>query len=167
MTPLQKSLLWREWAKAREHLIKRGMSPTTADSRRGALVRQVLGYPLSMADWPRWKNREVDKVLAAYRGVYDGGNLDAQMHAEEQPERRQGRRLAECINLARELWPLPDDPDAEIMRMRKLSFISKRFCGRPIDDCDEVQLAKVLGALRAQEKRQRAKTEKPDGENPF
>lgn len=170
MNIAQRSLLWREWAKARAHLIARGMSATTADARRGALVKQALGYTLSMADWQRWKNREVDKVLAAYRGVYDGGNLHEQLRAQDQPAERQASKLAQCINLAEELWPEFLGNDPQFIRMRKLSMISKRVCGRPIDDCDDVQLSKVLGILRAQKKRELDRisehTEKAD-KNPF
>lgn len=153
MTAKQKYLFWREWNQAKRWYMEHGELPGEAEARRPRLIREALGYDKSMTVWRTWKNAELDKVLAKFRAVYDGGNLDAQLAAEEQPEARRRQRLAEAINLAREVWPQPPGADAAYEVMRKLSHLAKRRCHIPIDDCDEGQLVTIIIELTQQQRR--------------
>jgi len=158
MNLAQKSLLWREWSKVSAWYLAHGKTKADLDGLRHALVRQACGSDLSMANWKRWTNNNVDHVLAKFRAVYDGGNLDAQLAANDQPERRLGKMEAQARNLVREVYPAQTGEDADFKWKNMLNGISRR-----INRCDfaeittEKQMMNVVGALRVQLRRNEEK----------
>ena len=97
MTEAQTRLYWREWALARDWFRAHGRSPSQADEQRYVLHHRALGRGCSSKDL---KNAELDKVLAAFRAIHDGANLNAQLAAEDQPAMRRQALLANVRDLA-------------------------------------------------------------------
>lgn len=87
MTPKQTQLYWREWAAVRR------MNP---DADRKALHLQALGVEKSSK---QFDNRDLDKVLAVFRGISDPGNLGAQLRAQEGSRARLEHRLSEMMQM--------------------------------------------------------------------
>jgi hypothetical protein len=148
MTLSQKSLIWREWAKASAWLLAHGVAKDQLEAKRHQLIAQANGSGLSMADWKRWTNSQVDKVLAKFRAVYDGGNLDAQIKAQEQPEERRRALINRCHLAAQAcITKGGDEGYNNDMAQRYLDGTAKKICGVYFRDLDDGQLAKVMGAL--------------------
>ena len=160
MTPAQKYLFWREWNLAKKWLMAHGTTPADAEKKRVRLIIDALGYGKSMTDWKRWTNAELDKCLAKFRTIHDGGNLDAQLDAEEQPGKRLGKMEAEVWNLVREVYPPVAGEDSDFKWKNMLNGISRR-----INHCafaeikTEKQMGTVRQALRAQLARNEARVE--------
>jgi hypothetical protein len=167
MNSAQTQKYFWEWGQARAWYVAHGKTKVEADAMRHELHKKALGADKSTK---AFTNGDLDKVMAAFRAIHDGGNLNAQMDAEDQPERRRGKIEARAWILAREIWPLPLDRDAEYARRNKLFFLALRICKTPFEKCSDVQLSKVVGALEAQKRRELAKNvervEVAD-ENPF
>jgi hypothetical protein len=128
MTPKQTSLYWREWAAARRALIAAGYDAAEADAERDHITARVLGKRVSSK---RLSNVQLDQILAAYRDVSRGGDLAAQIRADQQPRDRilwslrnnQLPRIAEQLpadtqvderylqRIARQALQLDHDPD--------------------------------------------------------
>jgi hypothetical protein len=167
MNATQTAKYFWEWGQARAWYV--AAWENEGGSRRDAsrAAQKALGADKSTKVFT---NGDLDKVLASFRAIHDGGNLNAQMDAEDQPERRRGKIEARAWILAREIWPLPLDPDPEYARRNKLFFLARRICKTPFERCTDVQLSKVVGALEAQRRRELAKNvervETAD-ENPF
>ncbi|MBP8256054.1 MAG: DUF1018 domain-containing protein [Opitutaceae bacterium] len=85
MTPAQKNKYWWEWGKVRGHLLAKGLSAAAAASERHALHVRALGQDKSSA---QLTNAEFDRVIAAFRAVWDDANFGAQMRQQEQPDGR-------------------------------------------------------------------------------
>jgi hypothetical protein len=100
MTAAQNAKYWWEWARAREHFLGRGLSHAAADAKRHDLHRKALGHDKSSKSFT---NADLDAVLAAFRAVWDGGNLDAQLRQIEQPELRKSRVITRLDVLSRHL----------------------------------------------------------------
>ena len=158
MTQSQYRLYWREWQACRAWLIAHGRDPKQADAQRGKLTAEALGYELSMTNWPRWKNLELDKVLAKFRSVYDGGNLHAQMRAEDQPDERKEALRSRCFK-AVSGWVGPDDAARE----RYLDGTSRKILRTDFPHLDERGLQKLCGIVERSAARKHAK----ENANPF
>lgn len=153
MTLNQKYLFWREWNLAKKWLMEHGTTPADAEKKRVRLICDALGYGKSMADWKRWTNAELDKCLAKFRAIHDGGNLNAQLDAEEQPEKRAGKAEAELRNLLAEIYPDRVDEDTEFKRRNILNAMVRKVCFKPIDECSAAEIQKVIGIFRVQQQR--------------
>lgn len=148
MNAAQRSLIWREWAKASAWLLAHGVAKDQLEAKRHQLIAQANGSDLSMANWPRWTNSQVDKVLAKFRAVYDGGNLDAQIKAQEQPEERRRSLVNRCWQAALGcITKGTDEGHTNDIAQRYLDGTAKKICGVYFRDLDDTQLAKVMGAL--------------------
>lgn len=91
MTPKQTQLYWREWSKAKKALEsamdpsgKTRLSAIEAEQRRHEIALEACGKQ-STKDFT---NKDLDKVLAAFRALSDPANLNAQLAQQEMPRRR-------------------------------------------------------------------------------
>lgn len=168
MNEAQYRLYWREWKKVRTWLIQHGRTPAEADEMRGTLTEKKLGYKKSMSNWGTWTNAEVDKVLAAFRAISDGGNIDAQMAAEEQPAARKMRLQSAVFEVAEKIWPMQGAVDPLYQRERKVNFVCLRVCKMRWDSLSDVQLARILGVLKRQlERIQERETERVEAADKY
>jgi hypothetical protein len=146
MNAAQKSLYFREWGMARRWYIAHGLDPQQADAKRHALHRQALGRDKSSKDF---NNGDLDAVLAAFRAVYDGGNLDAQLRSMAQAEERKATAMQLCLDACGELHQLGYamlNTD-EARRFYANSVIRKVTFKAP-EACTDVDLNRALGVLR-------------------
>lgn len=91
MTTAQTAKYFFEWGRARDFFRGRGMPHAEADAQRHRLHVKALGRAKSSKDFT---NADLDKVIAAFRAVWDGGNLDAQLAQIEMPEKRAAAAVA-------------------------------------------------------------------------
>ena len=98
-------------------------------------------------------NRQLDKVLGAFRAVSRPDDLNAQLRADDQPRRRAWFRVKEQAGKAG-------------VDKVYLSGVAQQMFGKVIDDCDEVELVKIAVALRYHNNRQEAAKEEA-GEEPI
>ena len=96
MNPAQQSLYFREWGKARTALA--GLGRPHDDAVRKQIQREALGGLAKSSKL--LTNGELTQVLAKFRAWSQPGNLNAQMHAEEEPEQRIAAYLASIESLA-------------------------------------------------------------------
>ena len=160
MTPAQSSLYFAEWAKVRQHYRAKGIDSKQADNKRHELHRRALGLDKSSKDFT---NADLDKVLAAFRAVSDGGNLDAQLRQLEQPAYRRQRMIARCRHAARSFIQGRDPADQDRKVTAYLDGTADRMFGVPFDRLDQdqpgdAQLRKVMGALERSARVRKAKT---------
>ena len=147
MTAAQTKLYWREWAKARRTLISHGYDASEVNDQRRELTVQALGARVGTTVSSKdLTNRQLDKVLGAFRAVSRPADLNAQLNAQEQPRKRAWFRLRQQAGNAGVDKPY-------------LVSISMHMFGKHIDDCDEQELVKITVALRYHNNRQEAKKE--------
>lgn len=165
MNASQTNLYFGEWAKVRQHYRAKGIDPKQADNKRHELHRRALGFDKSSKDFT---NSDLDKVLAAFRAIYDGGNLEAQLRQLGQPEFRRRMLIKRC-HVAAGSFIEGRDPEhhAELVR-RYLDGTADRMFGVPFERLDQdqpgdAQLRKVMGALERTARVRRAKKDP----NPF
>lgn len=160
MNAAQTNLYFFEWGRVRKHFLARGIDPKQADAKRHELHRRALGLDKSSKDFT---NAELDKVIAVFRAVYDGGNLDAQLAQLEQPENRRLRMIQRC-RAAAGSFIKPE------LITAYLDGTADRMFGVPFAHLDHgqpgnAQLGKVMGAL---ERTARVRREKAKADNePF
>ncbi len=153
MTPAQTRLLRfaeSQWRKARKDA---GRTATDAD--RHALYAKALGRDKSSK---HFTNADLTKVLAALRAVYDPANFDAQMQAQNDPERR-------VEDLRNRTWDaicvIVQQPRGynTLFDQRRvyLEGMSQRMFGAYFDKLTELQLGKLMGSAEAQARRIEAK----------
>lgn len=159
MNSAQTSLYFREWSLARKHFLSKGLDPKQADNKRHELHRRALGRDKSSKDFT---NADLDKVLAAFRAVYDGGNLDAQLAALEQPENRRLAMVRRCEAAARSF--ITGATEEEVGRGVRvyLDGTAERMFGVAFVHLDHgqqgnAQLAKVMGVLERTARVRKAK----------
>ena len=97
MNAAQQSLYFREWGKTRTALA--GLGRPCDDTVRKALQREALGGAVKSSKV--LTNGELTKVLAKFKTWSEPNNLNAQMHAEEEPSQRIADYLASIELLAR------------------------------------------------------------------
>jgi len=145
MTAAQTKLYWREWAKARRTLISHGYDTSEVNDQRRELTIQALGAPVGTTVSSKdLTNRQLDKVLGAFRAVSRPADLNAQINAEYQPRGRAWFRLRQEAGKASVDKPY-------------LVSIAKHMFSKHVDDCDEHELVKITVALRYHNNRQESK----------
>jgi hypothetical protein len=160
MTSAQTNLYFFEWGRARAHYLAKGFDAKQADSKRHELHRRALGRDKSSKDF---SNPDLDKVIAAFRAVYDGGNLDAQLAQLDQPENRRQRMIERAEKAVASFVGGGDDAVR-----RYLDGTAERMLGVPFARLDQgqdgnAQLAKVMGAVGRTARVRKAKS----NANPF
>ena len=174
MNAAQQALYFREWGKVRAHYIARGIDPKQADHKRHELHVQALGCDKSSKSFT---NADLDKVLAKFRAVYDGGNLDAQLAAIDMPEKRRTAMERRIFSAGAKFISGDDHHQREWRTIAYTQGICRKL-GFPADwpMRDERQLAQVMGIIerRAQQGARKAAEEAKaavanydEDENPF
>lgn len=165
MNAAQTHLYFFEWGRVRKHYLAKGLDPKQADNKRHELHKRALAHDKSSKDFT---NAELDKVIAVFRAVYDGGNLDAQLAALDQPENRRAAMIKRCQAAARSFIEGKDDAAKERNLVAYLDGTADRMFGVAFVHLDQGQegngqLAKVMGAL---ERTARVRKDKAKA-NPF
>jgi hypothetical protein len=143
---------WWEWSRAREFYLGRGLTHEAADAKRHELHRKALGRDKSSKSF---SNADLDKVIAAFRAVWDGGNLDAQLRQIEQPEQRLRELHARIARLAEACGV--DGGDEGLA-----AYLKNFLKGRSFAGLGERELQQVAGILE-----RRAKQLAPTEDRPF
>jgi hypothetical protein len=147
MTPAaHRRYLW-EWGQARKWFRAHGLDPQQAEAKRHALHAQALGRDKSSKDLT---NGELTMVLAAFRAIYDGGNLSAQLDAEDDPERRVDHLRANARAIAAECVSHEGSEGAY------LDGLSRRIGGASFENLDERKLQILVGILIRRKKQLQA-----------
>lgn len=149
MNGAQARKYWWEWGRARAFYLGRGLTHGAADQKRHDLHRKALGSDKSSKCFT---NVDLDKVIAAFRAVWDGGNLDAQMRQLDQPEQRLRDLHARIARLA-DACGIEGGDDALATYLR--NFIK----GRSWADLTERDLQQVTGILGRRAKQLAEKSE--------
>jgi len=165
MTPAQTNFYFFEWGRVRKHYRAKGIDPKQADAKRHDLHRKALGSDKSSKDF---NNSDLDRVIAAFRAVYDGGNLAAQLAQFDQPENRRQALIQRCWKAVRSFIQGRDQAHTDALCQRYLDGTSDRMFGVPFvrlyhGQEGNPQLAKVMGALERTARVRKAKAT----ENPF
>lgn len=143
MTAKQKKLYWGEWGAARRALIRAHYEPKEADARRLEIHAEVLGIQefdptdpghRSAVSSKGMTNAVFDQVLAAFRALSDGGNLNAQIKADNQPLIRAKGALSALMKRM--------DASPEYVE-----GIAQNMFRKKLDYCDEKQVKAVIAAL--------------------
>lgn len=163
MSPLQKSLYWREWSACKKALSLLGYTTTLElEAQRHRLHIDALGRDASSKTL---KNAELDRILAKFRSFSRPDDLTAQLKQLDQPEQRMEAYRARALALADEIGV------EEHGHTAYLDSLARRVCGRSWERLHETEVAKICGILDAQALRHRravakaATTDLP--ENPF
>lgn len=137
---------WWLFGPVREYLKGRGLSSTQIEERRHALHRKALGYDKSST---AFTDDEFDKVKRAFRAEWDGGNLDAQIAAEDEPADRRQAIIDNCADATAEMHALGDDRlSTANARSGYIAGTARKVIGKALDQCTEAELGKVLGCLK-------------------
>ncbi len=146
MNAAQTRLYFFEWGRARAWSETHGVTTAAQlDARRHALHVKALGRDKSSK---AFTTDDLDRVIAAFRAVWDGGNLDAQLDAQEAPEERLAAVLDKCQAATWEMYELGDLRLGNRERaMRYVAGTAKNVIGKELSDCTEADLGKVLGCL--------------------
>lgn len=165
MTDAQTRLYWREWSLAREWYRSHGKGTSQADEMRHTIHARALGREKSSKDFT---NPDLDKVLAAFRAVHDGGNLEAQLRAEDQPVLRTQALIANVREVAKGCVDREGMEDAYLNGLTKKVFQVNTY-----KELREGQLSQLRGILfqrLAQIRRARSRAKQMPveaGPNPF
>lgn len=165
MSPAQTNLYFFEWGRVRDHYRGKGLDPKQADAKRHELHRRALGRDKSSKDF---SNAELDRVIAVFRAVYDGGNLEAQLAQLDQPENRRQAMIKRCHAA---VGSFIEGKDAEARARNLAAYLdgtADRMFGVAFVHLDKGQegsgqLAKVMGALERTARVRKAKA----NSNPF
>jgi hypothetical protein len=149
MNAAQTMLYFREWGVVRKHYLAKGLDPKQADNKRHELHKRALGRDKSSKDFT---NADLDKVLAVFRAVHDGGNLEAQLAALDQPENRRLAMVRRCEAAARSFITGETEEQWRHNLRAYLDGTADRMFGVAFVHLDRgqdgnAQLAKVMGAL--------------------
>ncbi len=144
MTPAQTSLYFFHWGKVRQHYLAKGIDPKQVDAKRHELHIKALGGRKSSKDFT---NADLDKVIATFRAIYDGGNFDAQMRQQEQPDERRRALIGRCWKAMRSFLDFTSENQFQRAADGYANATSKRIHGVGLDHLTEAQLAVVMGAL--------------------
>lgn len=139
MNAAQTAKYFFEWGRAREFFLGRGYSHAEADEQRHALHRKALGRDKSSKEFT---NGDLDAVLAAFRAVWDGGNLDAQLDLGEMEARRKSGAIARLGALA------PHAVDQAHLGTRYVQGIADKMFGtHQYQQLTSAQLARLEGVV--------------------
>ncbi len=152
MTEAQLRLYRREWGAARKVLRARGFAPSAADAERHALHVQAIGTDKSSLDFT---NKDLDKVLAAFRAISRSADLRPQIDAQQQPITRRRwlinelcRQLGHDEGFAYGIAHEMHRGDRDAKRKK-----GARIASADLDELGERDLDKIIIALRKQIKR--------------
>lgn len=165
MNAAQTGLYWREYSLARDWFRSHGRSASQADEMRHTLHERALGRAKSSKDFT---NADLDKVLAAFRAVHDGGNLDAQLAAEDQPAARVQALISNVRHLASDCVSREGTERAYLDGLAVNLFRADSY-----QELDERQLQQLRGVLFKRLAQLRKKAGKAEaaaaggGPNPF
>jgi hypothetical protein len=156
LTQKQNWLYWREWAAVRKHLMADlGWTSSAADEFRHALHVRALGFDKSH---DAFTNRDFDATLGIFRALTRADDIDAQLRQLEQPMDR-------CRRALRDLRDELELSDAYV------DGCCRRICHKPVAECNEKELTKVIAALSYHRRRLVKASQDADhaatGENPF
>jgi hypothetical protein len=149
MTPRQQGMYWREWGRCREYFRNKGLTSAECDAKRHEPHRRALGHEKSSKSFC---NADLDKVIAAFRAVWDDANFDAQMRQREQPDRRREDMVNRCWDAARVC--MGGDPAPDTI-MAYLDGTAHKIFKVEFSALDERRLGVVMGILEKQEDRVR------------
>lgn len=139
MNSAQTNLYFYEWGLARKHYLAKGFDPKQADAKRHALHRKAFGCDKSSKDFT---NADLDKVIAVFRAVWDGGNLDAQIEQIEQPQKRRGAALSR-INVLKMYLRVKNGLEGSYV-----GGISRKLFGTDqYQNLDDVKIAQLEGVI--------------------
>lgn len=139
MNAAQTAKYFWEWGRAREHFIGKGMTHAQADAKRHELHRKALGRDKSSK---AFTNADLDKVIAVFRAVWDGGNLDAQLAQIDQAENRRAGVIRRIAVLMLHLGAHPGSESAYVRGMSKKLFGDDQY-----QQLDDVKLAQLEGVI--------------------
>lgn len=149
MNAAQKKLYFFEWARARDWFAAHGVTGPALDAKRHALHVKALGHDKSSK---AFTNGDLDAVLAAFRAVYDGGNLQAQLDALDAPEERRKAILEKCHASMNVMWNLGENGFAKGSACeRYIEGTARNVVKKSVEDCTEAELGVVLGCIRRRE----------------
>lgn len=138
MTPFQQKKYWWEWGRCREFFAGRGRSPAQIEEARHDLHRKALGRDKSSKEF---SNADLDKVIAAFRAVWDDSNLDAQLRQLDQPEHRLQAARQRVAGLAAQCGVNRGEAGLE-------AYFSNWFRGRRYESLTERELQQLAGILQ-------------------
>jgi hypothetical protein len=141
MTSAQTDLYFFEWGRVRKHYVAKGIDPKQADAKRHALHVKALGVAKSSK---KFTNADLDKVLAVFRAVSDGGNLDAQLDLLEQDKKRAALVLSRLAVLRVHLGLEPGRESAYVAGIAKKLFGPE---AQQYQHLSDVQLAQLEGTV--------------------
>lgn len=134
----QQNLYFYVWGECRKALAKHGRPHD--DAARKALQKDALGGTVKSSK--SLTNAELTKVLAKFRTWSEPGNFAAQMHAQEEPEKRLATLRDRVLQLASDcgindgargvenyFWKWLNNrklPQLDADTLRKLAFILER-----------------------------------------
>lgn len=145
MTGAQHQKYFWEWGRCRDFYRSKGLSAAQADAKRHELHVKALGRDKSSKSFT---NAELDKVLAAFRSIFDASSLDAQMDIQEQPERRRAAMEARIMKAGRAFLQGNDNSHTEWKIINYVGGIcAKLSIERRWPMLDEQAMAKVMGIM--------------------
>lgn len=155
MNAAQQKKYFFEWGRARAWYLARGFSPAAADAKRHELHVKALGRAKSSKDF---SNADLDKVLAVFKAVHDGGNLDAQLQQLDQPYLRQKLLIDRCLGAGRVFITGKDRQHIDSRTVNYCSRIAENMgYGKAWPLADEKQMGNVTRAIEKEAERVRQK----------
>lgn len=137
MTAAQTAMYFSLWGRVRDAYKAKGLA--CGDAQRHALHNKALGVSKSSKDFT---NADVDKIKATFLAIVEPGNLDAQLHQLEQPEKRKSFLLAQVRDLAGRCVDKPGREGAYLDGMTRKIFGPAQY-----QLLDEIQLGQLCGVL--------------------
>ncbi len=141
MNAAQTAKYFFEWGRARDYFLGRGLSHALADAKRHELHRKALGLDKSSKEF---SNADLDAVLAVFRAVWDGGNLDAQLRQLDMPERRAANAVQRIQSLKLSLGLKPGLESGYVQGIARNLF---GVTDGQWQKLDAVQLAQLEGVI--------------------
>ncbi len=157
LTRAQVALYWREWSACKKARAARGLCIT--DAARHALHREALGRECSMTELG---NDDLTRVLGAFRAFSRPDDVNAQLHAIDDPKERrdafenQARELLDEMQLLGKKW------DGTDHRENYLNAIAWRVFGKPLRQLDHQEMAKLFFSLAARVRAMKRKQQSQD-----
>lgn len=138
MTPFQQKKYWWEWSRCREFYAGKGLTLGQTEIARHDLHRKALGRNKSSKEF---SNADLDKVIAAFRAVWDAANLNAQLRQLDQPEHRLQATRQRIAELASQCGVKHGEAGLE-------AYFANWFRGRRYESLTERELQQLAGILQ-------------------
>ncbi len=141
----QQKKYWWLFGPVRDYLKARGYTPAQIEERRHALHRKALGKDKSST---AFTSADFDAVKREFRAEWDGGNLNAQMDADEEPEQRKEAVMGGCMEATADMFALGDDRLADAKsRLGYIAGTARNVVRKELEECTEAELGTVRGCL--------------------